>query len=258
MKIFRPPTIVCFVACAPLLGACSLLNREVDCSEREPYHVAREVGPLMVPEGQTAPRQRPDRRIPDIKSTDEAEFGRCLELPPSVLSNESRLAIAEAGVPVERQAAGRSRVEPWPQLATSGWVSIDPLDGADLRKPLQPGLPAWRIHDLLQDWAAAWTRQEVDPYFAFYAGSFVPENGQNWSQWRNDRLALVVGQPEVDVSVYGAEALVVGTDALAVRFTERYRAASTASVARKEMILVREGDVWSIKRERQVESPPAP
>lgn len=242
----------------PLLGACSLVNSKVDCAEQEPYHAAREVGPLMVAEGQTAPRQRLDRRIPDIRRSGQEEIGRCLELPPNVLSNESRLAIADAGAPAQDARTGSNRIEPWPELASGSWVSIDPLGGADLRAQLQPGLPAWRIHDLLQGWAGAWSRQEVDPYFAFYAGSFLPEDGQSWSQWRNDRMALVVGQSEVDVSVYGAEAQIVGTDAVAVRFTERYLADGSASVSRKEMVLVREGDVWSINRERRAGSPDSP
>lgn len=239
----------------PLLGGCQLLNSELDCAEPEPYHYAREAAPLSVADNQVTPPQRADRRIPEIKPPANAEIGRCLKLPPNVLSNESKLALADSGVKTGREKSGSNQVLPWPELTSGRWINIDPLAGANLEVQLQPGLPAWRIHDLLQNWADAWSRQEVDPYFAFYAGTFLPENGQNWSQWRNDRLAQVVGVEGVDVSVYGTEAQVLGADRVAVRFTERYRAAENASVTRKEMILVREGDVWSIKRERGAGQP---
>lgn len=235
----------------PLLSGCGLVSSSIDCNEQQPYFIAQEVGPLQVPEGMSAPQQRLDKRIPEIRPEAGTAIGRCLEKPPLVLSNETVLALGENRKAANARGATAS-IRPWPELAEDGWSSIDPLEGADLRSQLQPGLPAWRIHDLLNGWAQAWSDQESDPYFAYYAGSFMPEEGQSWSEWRNRRLARVVGEANVDVSIYGASAQVVGTDTVAVRFTERYQSDSGASVSRKEMILVREGDVWSIKREREI------
>ncbi len=235
----------------PLLGGCGLVSSAIDCDEQQPYYLAREVAPLQVPEGMSAPQQRPDRRIPEIRSEAGTVMGRCLEKPPQVLSNETVMAMGK-NRKTTRAGSATGSIRPWPELAEDGWRSIDPLEGADLRAQLQPGLPAWRIHDLLNGWAQAWSDQEGDPYFAYYAGSFIPEDGQSWSEWRNQRLARVVGEANVDVSIYGTSAQVAGTDTLAVRFTERYQSDSGTRVNRKEMILIREGDVWSIKREREI------
>jgi len=233
----------------PALAGCQLIRDDIDCAATEPYHFAQEVGPLNAPEGTSLPNQRADRRVPAVSDAASKSIGKCLERPPVVLSNESQLALKEAGL--KAKASGDSQaVQPWPALTEDRWASIDPLDGANLQTPLQPGLPAWRIHDLLQDWATAWSEQESDAYFAFYAGSFSAEDGMSWASWRNQRLGRIIGEANVDVSVYGAAAQVVGQDRVAVRFTERYRADSGTAVTRKEMLLIREGDVWSIKRER--------
>lgn len=233
----------------PLTAGCQLLGENIDCAETEPYHFAQEVGPLKAPEGLDVPNQRADRRVPEVGAAEGKAIGKCLERPPTVLSNESQIALREAGLRAKKSGDNEA-IRPWPELGDASWTSIDALAGADLQAPLQPGLPAWRIHDLLNDWAGAWSDQASDAYFAFYAGSFLAEDGQSWSEWRNDRLARIIGEANVDVSVYGSEAQVVGTDTIAVRFTERYMADSGTSVTRKQMLLVREGDVWSIKRER--------
>ncbi|NNF52728.1 MAG: hypothetical protein HKN59_09850 [Gammaproteobacteria bacterium] len=233
----------------PVLAGCALIRDDIDCEATEAYHFAREVGPLNAPEGVSLPSQRADRRVPAVGEGAGKSIGKCLERPPTVLSNESQVALREAGLNANK--SGDSQVvRAWPEMAEDRWTSIDALAGADLQKPLQPGLPAWRIHDLLQDWARAWSEQESDAYFAFYAGSFLAEDGMSWASWRNERLGRIIGAANVDVSVYGAEVQVVGPDNIAVRFTERYRADSGTAVTRKQMLLIREGDVWSIKRER--------
>lgn len=237
----------------PIITGCQLIRDEIDCAESDPYHFARELAPLKAPEGMTVPTQRADRRVPDIQTNAGAAIGRCLEKPPQVLSNETALALAESKKGKSKDAQKTIAHRPWPQIPETGWVSIDPLEGADLQAPLRPGMPAWQIHDVLQAWATAWSEQERDPYFAFYAGSFVPEQGKSWVEWRNMRLEKLVGEPNVDVSIYGAEAQVLGPESVAVRFTERYRSDVSTAVQRKQMLLVREGDVWSIKRERSAE-----
>lgn len=251
MKLAKSRVLLALVTTAPFAGGCLLIGDNEDCEAVDPYHTAREAAPLTVPAGMTAPDQRADRRVPEVGAAAGTEIGRCLSRPPVVLSNESQLALKEAGLRAQK-GGEQQAIKAWPELADDKWVSIDALEGADLQRPLQPGLPAWRIADLLQDWAAAWSKQESDAYFAFYAGSFAADDGKSWAQWRNERLGRVVGEANVDVSVYGAEAQVVGTDSVAVRFTERYRASSGTAVTRKEMLLIREGDVWSIRRERSI------
>lgn len=221
-----------------------------DCESPQPYQSARQLGGLTAPEGLVVPEQRADRRIPEVSAGSQA-IGRCLERPPQVLSNETVLALAERGV-AARTAATSEAADRWPAAEPSAWVSIDPLEGADLTQPIGSRVPAWQIHDTLQAWASAWSRQETDPYFAFYAGSFRPEGGQTWSEWRNRRTSEVAGVGEVDVSVYGAQAQAVGPEKALLRFTERYRSGAGARVSRKEMLMIREADVWSIQREREL------
>lgn len=251
MKQANSKLVAALTIMLPILAGCQLIGDKNDCEGTEPYHFAQEAAPLKAPDGLTLPDQRADRRIPAVGAAAGKAVGKCLERPPVVLSNESQIALKEAGVRAGK-AGETAVVRPWPELAEDRWTNIDVLAGADLQAPLQPGLPAWRIHDLLQAWGGAWSEQESDAYFAFYAGSFLPGDGLTWAEWRNQRLARVIGEANVDVSVYGTEAQVVGTDSVAVRFTERYRADSGTVVTRKQMMLIREGDVWSIKREREI------
>ncbi len=238
------------VAILPFAAGCQLVRGDVDCLAPKAYQSAREAGPLRAPEGLNVPAQRPDRRIPDINPSAGSDAGRCLDQPPQVLSNETVLALADPKARKKRPEAARPAL-PWPEVPATGWISIDPLEGADLSSPLRTGLPAWQVHDTLQAWADAWSRQETEPYFAFYAGNFVPDGGVSWPEWKAQRRGKVVGESGVDVSVYGGQAQALGPERVIVRFTERYRSDAGATVRRKEMLMVREGDVWSILRERE-------
>ncbi len=249
MKLTDIRTAFLVLAAVPLLSACLGLGGGDDCAGPQLYQSAREVGPLRAPEGLSLPAQRSDRRIPEIRAAADGEPGRCLDQPPQVLSNESVLALA-APKPGKRAAAPRA-TQPWPEAPDTAWISIDPLEGADLAAPLRQGLPAWQVHDTLQGWAKAWSRQEAEPYFAFYAGNFVPEGGLSWSDWKKQRTQQVTGQTGLDVSIYGEQAQALGPDRVFVRFTERLRSDAGANVSKKEMLLIREGDVWSILRERE-------
>lgn len=65
-----------------LAGCKSLLPSVDDCSEPQPYQNAREIPPLVVPEGLDLPNTRSALRIPDVTTPARPSDGRCLDYPP--------------------------------------------------------------------------------------------------------------------------------------------------------------------------------
>lgn len=65
-----------------LAGCKSILPGVDDCSAPQPHQAAREVPPLVVPEGLDLPNTRGALRIPDVVTPPRPNDGRCLDYPP--------------------------------------------------------------------------------------------------------------------------------------------------------------------------------
>jgi uncharacterized lipoprotein len=65
-----------------LVGCRAIFPSATECTERLPYMDAREVPPVVVPEGVDAPNTRSALRIPEVTTPPRPDDGRCLEYPP--------------------------------------------------------------------------------------------------------------------------------------------------------------------------------
>ena len=70
-------------AAAALTGCGWLPDAYTGCEEAQPYHAAKDVGPLRVPAGADRPDTRNALKIPELKSPElPRDPGSCLEHPP--------------------------------------------------------------------------------------------------------------------------------------------------------------------------------
>jgi len=105
------------------------------------------------------------------------------------------------------------------------------------------------VVDRLNNWATAWSAQDMDSYASAYADEFNPPGGQSrasWSMQRRDRL----NRPDfIKVVLSGFEVEMVATDRAEVRLTQRYKSDRYSDTTRKKMILVQQSDGWKILEE---------
>ncbi len=105
---------------------------------------------------------------------------------------------------------------------------------------------ASQVREAITRWASAWSRQDMDAYFAAYTPSF--NGGKSRAAWMKDRRARILGKAEISVTVSGFSVDVDG-DKAKVQFRQRYRSDRLDADTSKTMRLVKVGNRWLIERE---------
>lgn len=109
------------------------------------------------------------------------------------------------------------------------------------------GKASVQVRDAVTRWAGAWSRQDMDAYFAAYHPNFNGGKGSR-SAWMKDRRARILGKSDISVTVGGLVVDVEG-DRAEVQFRQRYRSDRLDADTKKKMRLVRMGNRWVIDRE---------
>ena len=97
----------------------------------------------------------------------------------------------------------------------------------------------------LQDWAAAWTRHDVDEYLAFYAPEFKPARGTR-EAWMADRRRLVGKPGAITVTLNNVQAHALTDTRVETRFDQAYTSAAFKDTMHKTLVWDRVGGEWKI------------
>ena len=102
------------------------------------------------------------------------------------------------------------------------------------------------VEAAVRAWAAAWSRKDLDAYFAAYSHDFgAGKSHKAWEQERRDRIS---GKRSISVKVTDLNIKVSGSKATA-RFRQDYKADSLNVSSGKHLDLVRNGNEWVIVKE---------
>lgn len=113
--------------------------------------------------------------------------------------------------------------------------------------PVDPATAA--VLRTVDDWAAAWSRNDVQSYLSFYAPTFKPVTGETRAKWEAARRARMARGPKVAVSVSDANVDMKDADHASVTFKQDYSSERFKRSTRKSLQLQRQGDRWLITRE---------
>jgi len=111
------------------------------------------------------------------------------------------------------------------------------------------GTVAGSPEELIALWAESWSARDADSVVAAYATSFDAGSGVGAAEWLERRREQVATGPVPAPAVEGLEVTPQGADRRLARFVQRFG----SNAVRKEVQLVREGNVWRISAERVVE-----
>ena len=128
--------------------------------------------------------------------------------------------------------------------AASAAASSPPLPASE-GGPTQAQAAA-RLRDAVVMWADAWSRKDLDAYFAAYAPGYG--GGKSAAEWKQDRRARIMGKSQIEVTVSGMVVEVEGERAK-VRFRQSYRSDKLSVESNKTLLFSRVGGKWLIARE---------
>jgi hypothetical protein len=95
-------------------------------------------------------------------------------------------------------------------------------------------------------WAAAWSRKDMDAYFAAYTPEF--SGGKSRKAWEEERRARIVGKRSISVALSDFETKLQGDKAV-VQFRQAYSADALKVSSRKRLEMVRVSGRWLIQKE---------
>ncbi|MDR1646963.1 MAG: tetratricopeptide repeat protein [Zoogloeaceae bacterium] len=117
--------------------------------------------------------------------------------------------------------------------------------------PPEPPAPAIRanssqeLEKTVRDWAAAWSRQDINGYLAAYAPNFRTPRGISRKQWEAERRDRISRPKWIKVELSDVRVKTEGDEAR-VSFRQSYRASSFKGDSRKTLAFVRVGNRWLI------------
>jgi len=138
---------------------------------------------------------------------------------------------AAVPAPIQAPAVQLAKAAPKAELAEK-----EDADGADVVKAVE-------------NWARAWSAQDMKAYLNAYGSNFQTPKGQNRKAWEADRTARIEGKGHIKVSVESPQVTVKGNTAT-VKFRQKYVSDRLSTTGRKTLVLEKQGKNWLIKQEQ--------
>ncbi len=180
--------------------------------------------------------------------------------PDKLASTDKEAASAQPETPASAPATPEPSPTPAPPAA-SPTGKTGPETSAALEEKTAPTQPAadrpgmtpaqlrTAVEQTLTDWAAAWSRQDVEAYLSFYGADFKPPKGQDRAAWEQERRARLKTPASIKVEISKLRIDLRGDQARA-RFNQRYEADHMKGTFYKTVELKRVDGTWKIVSER--------
>ena len=117
-----------------------------------------------------------------------------------------------------------------------------------IEKPKQD--PTLAITATINNWAQAWSSQNVSDYLSHYAADFKTPKGEPRSEWEKFRKERIHAPKKIQVSLSAIKVGVKDDTHAQVTFRQHYKADSLNTSATKTLVLIKTGDKWLIQQER--------
>ncbi|MFN9129137.1 MAG: tetratricopeptide repeat protein [bacterium] len=161
-----------------------------------------------------------------------------------VAIRETAPAAADAQPAQARAAAAATAAQPptaaSPATAAPAVVSAAPSSVAGAEDVLRT----------VEQWAQAWSTNDVNRYLAFYSKDFKVPGGETRADWEKGRRDRIAKPRKIEVSVSAPQVKPLGPNRMVVAFRQDYRSPTLKASSPKTLTLVRVGDRWLIEQEQ--------
>jgi len=168
-----------------------------------------------------------------------------LELIKDLFSSSARGA---------KPAAGKAETgtKATPAVVAASGLAAPPLPAATTAKP--PAKPAANAADevleTVNNWAKAWSNNDVSGYLGFYAPDFQTPDGEPRSKWEAARTERIAKPKKIEVRINSPKVKLIDNNHATVTFRQAYRSTTLRVTSTKTLTMVKGGDRWLIQQER--------
>ncbi len=190
-----------------------------------------------------------------VSSTPEIKVAQATEIPetpkvsdtpikPSVKTEVKTTVDPISSAVTPPVSSNTTTATPNPPTTTAAAVPAKPE-----AVKLSPTVLLEVANKMLQSWADAWSKGDVNAYAAFYSPNFAPEGmtHKNWLEGRKLRIS-----PEKKIQVKFTDVVIVPSDKsdiVIVNFKQSYQANHLKDTTNKQLVWKKFGDKWLIEKE---------
>ena len=175
------------------------------------------------------------------KGTTRPDAGRLAAITPPARKPE-----APASKPITRQ-------EPPAVKAPAAPGSAEPATQSAAKPAAQSPKPARNPDEVVQSvnqWARAWSNNDVAGYLGHYAADFKTPKGESRSEWEQKRKARIAKPRKIDVDIESPKVTFNEAGRVTVTFRQHYRSDALKVSSTKTLVMVKLGEKWLIREER--------
>ncbi len=192
-------------------------------------------------------------------------YDKALQLDSNNPAAQSKLAMAKeligsGNTRARAQAsqaapATQAAVKPLPGSAPATAVAAAPAAKPSAAAAAAPAAAPKAVNEeaeiiaAVNNWAAAWAKQDVKAYLAIYAKDFKVPGGKSRSSWEADRKQRIEAPKKIQVKVESPSVSVEGGSA-SVKFRQYYKSNIVTASSSKTLVMSKSGGNWQIVDEK--------
>ncbi len=158
------------------------------------------------------------------------------------------VAAAPAAAPAPVAAATPAKPAPAPAAAPAP-APAETKAPAPAATPASHGAGDEAVQ-MVNAWAAAWSKRNVDAYLAFYAKDFKTPKGEPRAEWEQGRRTRILAPKSISVEVESPKVSMSGDKQASVTFRQRYKSDALTANGMKTLVLVKTDAGWKIQQEK--------
>jgi tetratricopeptide (TPR) repeat protein len=116
--------------------------------------------------------------------------------------------------------------------------------------PLKPARNPDEVLKAVNQWAKAWSENDVSGYLGYYASDFKTPKGEARADWEAKRKALIAKPRRIRVDVESPKVVFNDNGRVTVTFRQHYESGPLKITSNKTLVMVKAGDKWLIQQER--------
>ncbi len=101
----------------------------------------------------------------------------------------------------------------------------------------------------IEQWAAAWSNNDVEGYLARYAPGFKTPDGESRKAWEAERRSRIAKPRKIEVRIESPRVTFKDANEARVSFRQHYRSNTFKASAGKTLVLIKSGNQWLIQQE---------
>jgi tetratricopeptide (TPR) repeat protein len=159
-------------------------------------------------------------------------------------------------------APAPARPAPTPAAPAAKPAPAEPAPVAKKEPPKEPAKPAAKepakaapandeaaVIKAVERWAAAWSSNDVEGYFARYAPGFKTPDGESRKAWEAERRSRIAKPRKIEVKIEAPKVTFKDATTASVSFRQHYRSNTFKASAGKTLVLIKSGEQWLIQQE---------